>query len=157
MKKQLLLFVLAFAYFGADAQISNRILGIQNTVRDTIPGNYVFTRPPNDNRFYVANFALGVRNAISLTNTGTGSATYNPLTGIFNIPSRKKQETFSGITNASGVYTVTFPVAYTFAPNVQANIINGTDTQNIRITSISTTGVTVTVRNRVDVVGLLPT
>lgn len=69
---------------------------------------------------------------------------------------RKKQETYSGTTIAAGTYTVTFPVAYSVAPNIQANITNGTDTQNIRTTAISTTGFTVLVRNRVDVVGLLP-
>lgn len=68
----------------------------------------------------------------------------------------KKQETFSGTTNGSGIYTVTFGTAYTVAPNIQANIIGGTDTQLIKITSVSTTGFTVTVVNRVDVLGLLP-
>lgn len=70
--------------------------------------------------------------------------------------SSKRQETYSGVTVAAGTYTVTFPTAYTVAPNIQANIINGTDTQNIRITAVSTTGFTVLVRNRTDVVGLLP-
>jgi len=76
---------------------------------------------------------------------------------FYKIPSTaKRQETFSGTTNASGIYTVTFGTAYSVAPNIQANIINATDTQNIRITSISTTGFTVLVRNRTDVIGLLP-
>lgn len=70
--------------------------------------------------------------------------------------SRKRQETYSGTTIAAGTYTVTFGTAYSVAPNIQANIINGTDTQNIRTTAISTTGFTVLVRNRVDVIGLLP-
>lgn len=69
---------------------------------------------------------------------------------------KKKQETFSVTTTAAGTYTVTFGAAYSVAPNIQANIINGTDTQNIRITSINTTGFAVLVRNRTDVVGLLP-
>jgi len=69
----------------------------------------------------------------------------------------KRQETYSGTTNASGQYTVVFSNSYSVAPNIQANIIGGSDTQNIRITSIGTTGFTVTVRNRTDVVGLLPT
>lgn len=64
---------------------------------------------------------------------------------------------YSGTTNASGVFTATFPVAYSVAPNIQANIINGADNQNIRITSVTTTGFTVLARTRVDVVGLLPT
>jgi len=71
--------------------------------------------------------------------------------------SKKRQETYSGTTITAGTYTVTFGTAYSVAPNIQANIINGTDSQNIRTTSVSTTGFTVLVRNRVDVVGLLPT
>lgn len=68
----------------------------------------------------------------------------------------KKQETFSGTTNSSGNYTVTFGAAYSVAPNIQANIIGGTNTNLIKITSVSTTGFTVNVVNRTDVVGLLP-
>lgn len=68
----------------------------------------------------------------------------------------KRQETYSGPTNASGNYTVTFVPAYAAAPNIQANIIGGSNTQTIKITSISTTGFTVNVTNRADVVGLLP-
>lgn len=64
---------------------------------------------------------------------------------------------YSGTTNASGQYTVTFPVAYSVAPNIQANIVGGSDSQIIRLMSVSTTGFTVTVRNRTDIVGLLPT
>ena len=66
-------------------------------------------------------------------------------------------EVYSGVTNGSGAYTVVFSTAYTVTPNIQANIIGATDTQNLRITSITTTGFTILVRNRVDVVGLLPT
>jgi len=69
----------------------------------------------------------------------------------------KKQETFSGISNSSGNFTVTFASAYPSSPDIQPAIINPTDTQTIRITAISTTGFTVNVRNRADVIGLLPT
>lgn len=90
---------------------------------------------------------------VSLTGANgiTASGTYPNFT-----ISRKKQETSSGTTNASGQYTFTFAQTYSVAPNVQANIINGTDSQIIRISTPSTTAVTVTVRNRTDVVGLLP-
>lgn len=70
--------------------------------------------------------------------------------------SLKHQETYSGTTSGSGTYTVTFPTAYVVAPNIQANIINATDTQSLRITSVSTTGFTVLARNRTDTLGLLP-
>lgn len=69
----------------------------------------------------------------------------------------KKSENKSGATNSSGNFTFTFSNIYTVAPNVQANIINASDTQIIKIGTPTTTGVTVTVRNRTDVVGLLPT
>lgn len=68
----------------------------------------------------------------------------------------KRRETYSGTTNASGIYTVTFATAFSAAPNIQANIVGGSDSQIIRLTSVSTTGFTITVRNRTDVVGLLP-
>lgn len=94
---------------------------------------------------------IRARTSVSASN----GITYNSGTGNFILT--KRQETYSGTTNASGNYTVTFSTAYSVAPNVQANIIGATDTQNIRITSVSTTGFTVLVRNRVDVIGLLPT
>lgn len=88
--------------------------------------------------------------------TGSNGITLTGTYPNFTVAKTKRQETYSGTTNASGIYTVTFGTAYSAAPNIQANIIGGSDTQIIRITSISTTGFTVTVRNRVDVVGLLP-
>jgi len=80
---------------------------------------------------------------------------YDSATGIMR--KTKRTEPYSGTTNGSGVYAVTFSVAYSVAPNIQANIIGGTNTNIIKITSVTTTGFTVTVVNRVDVLGLLPT
>ena len=97
-------------------------------------------------------------NTNQLTN-GSGFITSVPAQSWASItgkPTFKKQETFSGNTNASGVFTVTFATAYAVAPNIQANIINAADSQIIKMV-VSTTGFTVTVRNRVDVIGLLPT
>lgn len=88
--------------------------------------------------------------------TGSNGITTSGTYPSFTVANTKREETYSGTTNGSGVYTVTFGTPYSVAPNIQANIINGTDTQNIRTTAISTTGFTVLVRNRVDVVGLLP-
>jgi len=79
---------------------------------------------------------------------------------LFNFPisgNGKRQVTVSGTTNASGNVTGTFSPAFSIAPNIQANIINGTNTQTIKITAISTTGFTVNVTNRNEVLGLLPT
>lgn len=97
-------------------------------------------------------------NTNQLTN-GSGFITSSSLTwsNITGKPTIKRTETYSGTTNASGLVTITFGTAFAVAPNIQANIINGADNQNIRITSITTTGATVLVRNRVDVIGLLPT
>lgn len=80
---------------------------------------------------------------------------YNSSTGV--ISQAKRRETYSGTTNSSGVYTVTFATSYSTTPNIQANIIGGSDIQMIRITSISTTGFTVLVREITSLVGLLPT
>lgn len=99
-------------------------------------------------------------NGTNATTTATATTSTNGLMSFADkvkLNGIKKQETFSGTTNASGQYTVTFTASYPAAPNIQANIINAADNQNIRITSITTTGFTVLVRNRGDVIGLLPT
>ena len=84
-------------------------------------------------------------------------ATTGDYNDLLNKPSAsKKVETFAGTTNASGNYTVTFGAAYAATPNIQANIIGGSNTNLIKITAVSTTGFTVNVVNRTDVVGLLP-
>ena len=94
----------------------------------------------------------------SLPNVGT-AGTYGKVTtdSQGRVTSGKRVETYSGTTNGSGNYTVTFGTAYSVAPNIQANIVGGTNTNLIKITSVSTTGFTVNVVNRTDVVGLLPT
>lgn len=89
--------------------------------------------------------------------TGSNGITTSGTYPNFTIATTKRQETYSGTTNGSGAYTVTFGTAYGVAPNIQANIIGGSNTNLIKITSISTTGFTVNVVNRVDVIGLLPT
>lgn len=129
---------------------------IGNGARRIAPFNTLF----ND-RFATKttdNLPQGVTNKYDQTVSITGS---NGLTVTGAYPnftiSRKRQETYSGTTNASGQYTVTFSTSYSAAPNIQANLINGADNQNIRITAISTTGFTVLARTRVDVIGLLPT
>lgn len=94
----------------------------------------------------------GARTAISLTTTGSGAATYNNSTGSLNVPTpptAKRQETYSGTTNASGNYTVTFSVAYAVAPNIQASISNQSNVQyQIRVSAVSTTGFTINVNQR---------
>lgn len=111
-------------------------------------GDYTTSQVTEAANLYFTNSRA--RNAI----TASGEISFNQSTGV--ITKTKRTETYSGTTNASGNYTVSFGTAYSVAPNIQANIINGTDTQNIRITAISTTGFTVLVRNRTDALGLLP-
>lgn len=65
--------------------------------------------------------------------------------------------TVSGTTNASGVFTYTFPNAYLTPPNVQASVTNQTNpNQQLRVSSVTTTGFTVNVyqRNAVTLLGI---
>lgn len=66
----------------------------------------------------------------------------------------KRQETYSGTTDASGNYTVTFGVAYSVAPNIQSLIVGGTTEQGISGVTISTTGFTIHVYQRSYLLGL---
>lgn len=84
-------------------------------------------------------------------NSDSTNITVTNINGVI-----KRQEAFSGTTNASGNYTITFSPAYSVAPNIQANIIGGTNTNLIKLGTPTTTGVTVNVVNRTDVIGLLP-
>lgn len=84
-----------------------------------------------------------------VTDPGRYILTYNLST--------KKRDVFAGSTNSSGNYTVTYPVAYATKPHINPVLLNASDTQLIKITSSTNTGFTVSVRNRVDVIGLLPT
>lgn len=69
-------------------------------------------------------------------------------------PAMKIPVVYSGTTNASGIYAVTFATAYSVAPNIQANVIGqGTEVQS-RIVSCTTTGFSVHVYQRVAVLTL---
>lgn len=73
--------------------------------------------------------------------------TYNNLTGV--ISNTKRVETYSGVSNVNGEYSVTFSQAYSVAPNIQASIVNQSATnQFIKITSVSTTGFIINVYER---------
>lgn len=76
---------------------------------------------------------------------------------IKNKPTIVRQETYSGTTNASGIFTITYPSAYSVVPNVQYNIgTGGGNKETILLTSSTTTGATFYVQLRTDVLGLLP-
>lgn len=52
----------------------------------------------------------------------------------------KRQETYSGTTNSSGLDTITFTTPYVVAPDVKASILNAATGQFVRVYNISTTG-----------------
>lgn len=93
----------------------------------------------------------------NLTATITPLSGSNVVSNTVVLPTTKRIETYSGTTNGSGVYSVTFGTPFASAPNVQPVIVAPTDAQMIKLTAVSTTGFTVTVRTRNDVLGLLPT
>lgn len=96
---------------------------------------------------------------ISMPNVGTAGS-YGVVTtdAQGRVSSGKRFETYSGTTNGSGLYSVTFGTAYSAAPNIQQNGTNlSSDNIFTRVTAISTTGFTVLARTRTDVAGLLPT
>ena len=79
---------------------------------------------------------------------------WNAVSGlgvILNKPTLHKTETFSGVTNASGNYTVTYATPYPSVPDVQPQLTAGTPSQVVRITSSTTAGFTVQVTNRASV------
>lgn len=98
--------------------------------------------------------------AITLSNTDVGAAaavhthTIANVTGLqtaldskLNSASAKRQETYSGVTDASGNFTMTF-AAFAVAPNIQVQIVNGTHNNSARVAAVSTTGFTVAVGTR---------
>lgn len=95
----------------------------------------------------------------TLTTTGVVAGTYGRVTvdSKGRITAGKRQETYSGTTDASGNYTVTFSTAYSTTPNVQASITNqSSGNQFIRVSNVTTTGFTINVfqRNAVTLLGL---
>lgn len=67
------------------------------------------------------------------------------------IPAVRRMETFSGVTDASGNFTVTYASAYPAAPHVNPQVIAGTASQVVRVTASSATGFTVNATNRATV------
>lgn len=76
----------------------------------------------------------------------TGS--YNDLSSKPTIPTVKRIETYTGTTDGSGNFTVTYSPAFSVTPDVQPQLQAGTASQVVRITSSTSTGFTVQVTNR---------
>jgi hypothetical protein len=89
--------------------------------------------PEGSNLYFTA---ARTRTAVS---AGTGIS-YNSGTGIFT--TSKRQEAYSGVTNALGNYTVTFASSFSVAPNIQVNPVSVSSNIYIR-TTVSATGFTV--------------
>lgn len=80
---------------------------------------------------------------------------YNSGTGVFSLV--KRQEPYTGTTNASGIYSVTYSTAFSTQPIVVPSIVTSDPRDVAMVTASSTTGFTVQVQRRVDALGLLPT
>jgi hypothetical protein len=87
------------------------------------------------------------------TNGITTSGTYPSFT-----ISKKRQETYTGTTNSSGVVTFTF-TAFSVAPNIQYNPGFGATNKETCIpnAAVTTTSCSFYIQLRSDVIGLLPT
>lgn len=89
--------------------------------------------------------------------TGTSIQYLNGVGTPTSFSVAKRIESYSGTTNASGVYAVSYGTVYAVTPNVQFQINGGTNKQTILLTASSTTGFSIYVQLRADVLGLLPT
>jgi len=95
--------------------------------------------------------------SLALSTTGVSAGTYGRVTVDTKgrTTAGKAQVPYIGVTDASGNYTVSFGVTYATVPNIMVTLIN----PNVRDTPlpvVTTTGFTVNVQRRTDVIGLLP-
>lgn len=81
----------------------------------------------------------------TVTLTGSGNIVITGTYPNFTVSTgtSKRQLTYSGVTDASGNYTVTFATPFSVAPNIQQNLIGGSALQGTLITSITATGFTI--------------
>ncbi len=90
---------------------------------------------------------------VSLTGANgiTATGTYPNFT-----ISKKRQDVYSGTTDGSGNYTVTFGTSYSTPPSIYPTIPNQTATnQYVKVTSVSTTGFTVNAWSFTNILGVL--
>lgn len=66
------------------------------------------------------------------------------LAQILNKPSIKRIETYTGTTNASGIYTVTYANAFSSKPKVLVSYEGANNKNNVFVSASSTTGFTIT-------------
>ncbi|WKV20432.1 hypothetical protein 16Q_039 [Pseudomonas phage 16Q] len=76
------------------------------------------------------------------------------LDGKANSSSAKRQETFSGLTDSSGNYTVVFSTPFSTAPNIQVQLVNAVHNASARVSSVSANGFTISAGLRASLVVL---
>lgn len=81
-----------------------------------------------------------------LSSTGVTAGTYGLVVvdAKGRVTGGKRQIAYSGVTDASGNYTVTFSTPFSVPPNIQVNVIGGNYLYR-KITNVTTTGFTVNV------------
>lgn len=100
----------------------------------------------------------GKTGAVVLSSSDTGSApaththTISNITGLQaaldskqNSTVSRRQEVYSGVTDAAGLYSVTFANPFTAAPNLQVQLIGATHNHSFRVVSVTATGFTIAV------------
>jgi hypothetical protein len=98
---------------------------------------------------------------VAITLAGAGGLTITGSHPNFTVtPTKRLPAPYTGVTDVSGFYIQTFAQAYSVAPNIQANIVAGSNVQLCVPSAVSTTGFTVTAFQRVPVtvlgISLLP-
>ena len=161
-----LVFLLRLQCVNGDVPYSGSLMTLYNPRTQRVIATtkeYVFpAQSSNNGKVLKTNGTNTFWDSLLLYTGGTGISV-NPTTGVITnnspgitytagngiaissgvISRSKRQETYSGTTNVSGNYTVTFGTPYSVAPNIQANIVGGTALQRSIISSITTTGFTV--------------
>lgn len=94
--------------------------------------------------------ALSTFPAIPAAQVNSDWLSNSGLSQILNKPVK-----YTGTTNGSGIYAVTYAVAYSVKPHVVLTVEGGTNKDTEILTS-STTGFSIMVERRTDVLGLLP-
>lgn len=124
----------------------HRILGITQEQMNAALADYMLTPA------IITALSQKMNNPIGLTSqyvNGTGALTTFPSIPI-------APALFKGTTNGSGIYSVTYSTAYMVNPNVIFAVEGGTNKDTAILTS-STTGFSILIQRRADIVGLLPT
>jgi len=120
--------------------------GINGKVSNSDTTNRWYPKSANPSGYLTSGSITG---KVNYTDTTTMLANYQRKGLKIGVP-------YSATTNASGVATVTFSTTYSVAPNIVINFTTSNPRDVIMLTSSSTTGCSLLVQRRVDVLGLLP-